>query len=242
MKYLSRIVLCIAALGFTQVFAQEKIRDVPGTVQSEPMLTRYDLDFPGGTPWQLVAAIQKASGRPLNAVINPEDANCQLPSLKMTGVTTPALFEALRESSERVKFVGNNYSNSLFGFTASQIRFKGAQRAVDIISDDTVWYFRVEGSPLPQKDSRFFLLTPYLEQGLTVDDITTAIQTAWKLRGVTPAPVLNYHKETKLLIGVGYLGELSTVEDVLRALSPQKAKSATSSDQKPAATDTKPKS
>ena len=33
----------------------------------------------------------------------------------------------------------------------------------------------------PGRTARFYLLTPYLERGMTVDDITTAIQTGWKM-------------------------------------------------------------
>ena len=69
-------------------------------------------------------------------------------------------------------------------------------------------------------------MTPYLERGLTVDDITTAIQTAWTMLGSTPgndqaAPQISYHKETKLLIAVGEASKLETIDAVLKALEPK---------------------
>jgi hypothetical protein len=230
MKYLSRIVLCIVALGLTQVFAQETNKAAPAIAQ--PELTKFDLDFPGGTPGQLVAAIQKASGRPLNVIVDPEDANRQLPPVKMSRVTVPELFGALSNACTRYRMVGGIYTQTALGFSTPQSR----------VSDDSIWIFRVQEQPIQSKESRFYLLTPYLDQGLTVDDITTAIQTAWKLRGITTAPVLNYHKETKLLIAVGYSGELGTISDVLTALGRPKPKPSPDSEPKPAATDTKPKS
>jgi hypothetical protein len=126
--------------------------------------------------------------------------------------------------------VGGLYSQVFFGFTA-----RGET------SDNTVWCFSVQGN-VPPKGSRFYLLTPYLEQGLTVDDITTAVQTAWKLRGDTPQPLLNYHKETKLLIAVGYPPELDTIDAVLMALGQPKSKTEQGKETKAPSTDQKTKS
>src|SRR6516225_8372327 len=61
-------------------------------------LTRFDLDFPGGTPQQLVAAIQKAMGRPLNAIIPEDVADTRLPALKMNSVSAQQLFQALEQA------------------------------------------------------------------------------------------------------------------------------------------------
>ena len=41
-----------------------------------------------------------------------------------------------------------------------------------------------------------------------MDDITTAIETGYKMLG-EPAPVINFHKDTKLLIAVGELARLA---------------------------------
>jgi hypothetical protein len=68
------------------------------------------------------------------------------------------------------------------------------------------------------KVCRFFSLAPYLEHGFTVDDITTAIQTGWKMAKDSSPPELNYHKETKLLMAFGHPDELKTIGDVLRTL------------------------
>jgi hypothetical protein len=69
-----------------------------------------------------------------------------------------------------------------------------------------------------EKSVRFYALAPYLNRGLTVDDITTAIQTGWKMANSNPAPELNYHKETKMLIAYGEPNELKTIDDVLSSL------------------------
>src|SRR5512146_3341295 len=72
-----------------------------GQAEPEPKLTQFSLDFPGGTPKELVAAIEKAMGRPLNVIIPEELASTKLPALKMSGVTVPQLFQALTAASRK---------------------------------------------------------------------------------------------------------------------------------------------
>jgi hypothetical protein len=184
---------------------QEKTSPAPTAAAT---LTKFDLDFPGGSPNELVAAIQKAMDRPLNAIVPTEYASLKLPPLKMKGVDVAQLFKALERASgsSRVILNGNTYVNQvLFGF-----------RAEGAVSDDSVWYFCFYGQQ-PPKISRVYLLTPFLDRGLTVDDITTAIQTGWKMLGDSSA-ALSFHKETKLLIAVGDPNQLQTIDQVLGAL------------------------
>ncbi|HXR04064.1 MAG TPA: hypothetical protein VN836_05075 [Verrucomicrobiae bacterium] len=190
-----------------------------------PVLTRFNLDFPGGTPAELVKAIEKAMGKPLNTIIADEDANAQLPPLKMNHVDVAQLFQALEAASRKAVSVESGNFGGPFGSGYSQqwtgYSFKTTSEP---LSDDSIWYFHVEKPSLPQvisspaKVCRFYPLTPFLDRGFTVDDITTAIQTGWKMAGVTPPPELNYHKETKLLIAFGEPGQLQTIQDVLNTL------------------------
>jgi hypothetical protein len=185
----------------------------PG-VQVQPSarsLTKFDLDFPGGTPKELISAIQKATDRPLNAIVPEEFASVSLPALKMRNVTVHQLFEALNAANRRP-----DTTRYLF-------MTKGD------LTDDSIWAFYVErpqSSPMP-KVCRFFPLALYLESGLTVDDITTAIETGWKMLGDTSSPTIRFHKDTKLLIAVGEPSKLEIIDAVLMALERQKPKSAT---------------
>jgi hypothetical protein len=198
------------AVRSTASMQQEKTLPAQTTAAT---LTKFDLDFPGGSPNELVAAIQKATGHPLNAIVPIAYASLKLPPLKMKGVDVAQLFKALElaSSSNRLILDGNSniYNQATFGF-----RTEGA------VSDDSVWYFFISSQQYqPPKVSRIYLLTPYLDRGLTVDDITTAIQTGWKMLGASPTPVLSFHKETKLLIAVGDPNQLQTIDQVLGALS-----------------------
>jgi hypothetical protein len=180
--------------------------------------TQFSLDFPGGTPAQLVKAIEKATGKRINVIINKEDENVELPPLKMDDVFLPQLFTALEVASRKLVAVSTGMGGSYSQFTTSY-GFKSS----DDMTDTAVWYFHVEKPNLPpiistEKVCQFYSLSPYLDRGFTVDDITTAIQTGWKMAGVTPTPDLNYHKETKLLIAYGEPGKLATIQQVLQTL------------------------
>lgn len=228
--------LCLAAsllaLNLTPLFGQPMPPPVPvhsfeidnktgqAILSSEPKLTKFNLDFPGGTPAELVAAIEKAMGKPLNVIIPTEDSDIQLPPLKMNDVVTPQLFVALEAASRKTVAVQNQtFVNSYSQFITDY----GFKTADSPILDASIWYFHAEKPSLPpmispEKICRFYSLSPYLDRGFTVDDITTAIQTGWKMAGVTPTPDLNYHKETRLLIAFGEPDQLKTIDDVLKTL------------------------
>ena len=189
-----------------------------------PELTKFNLDFLGGTPKELVAAIEKAMGKPINAIIADEDATMKLPPLKLNEVTFPQLSDTLRVGSTKTEYIG--VRNGLGGGAYSQGVETGYyfRTTDDRPTDNSVWFFHVtkkpEQPPLPpvEKACQFYSLSPYLDRGFTVDDITTAIQTGWKMAGVTPTPELNYHKETKMLIAFGEPYNLQTIQQVLQTL------------------------
>jgi hypothetical protein len=196
------------------------------STEPEPALTRFNLDFPGGTPRELVAAIEKAMGRPVNVIIPEELAETKLPALKMNGVTVSQLFQGLTAASRKSEAVVSGGGG--YGMPAS---YQIAQTGCGFRqgseggrpSDDTIWYFYVDRPTLPPLSSsakvcRFYALAPYLDRGMSVDDITTAIETGWKMMGDTSPPNISFHKDTKLLIAVGEPGKLETIDAVLKAL------------------------
>jgi hypothetical protein len=193
-----------------------------------PTLTKFNLDFPGGTPKELVAAIEKATGKPLNVIISDKDADVRLPPLKLNNVNVSDLFNALQSASTKVEsYTTASADLSRFGIPPSyqQMATSYGFKTDGTVTDDSIWYFvvtkpSVTPEVLPQKICRFYPLAEYLNRGFTVDDITTAIQTGWKMSGDPAKPELNYHKETKLLIAFGEPGKLNVIDEVLKALQP----------------------
>lgn len=217
------ILLLATLLVLPSAFAQVQLTSGTVTVSPNktiPELTKFNLDFPGGTPKQLVAAIEKAMGKPLNAIISPENADVKLPPLRMKDVNVQQLFTALERISLKQEAIPSGNSYSIF-------RYVHGFKTEGPLSDESIWYFWVEPSPVrppaqaSRKVCRYFSLAPYLDRGQTVDDITTAIQTGWKMLGDDEIPKISFHKETKLLIAVGDPGKLETIDAVLQALKTQ---------------------
>lgn len=196
----------------------------PATEESN--LPRFDLDFPGGGPKALVAAIEKASGKPLNAIVPSDTTDVVIPPLKMSGVTVPELFEALQLASAKlVQVPSSPYPTMMNQFTTSY-GFVSAGKA-----ENRVWYFKVARAPQPPpqvKLCRFYQLEPFLQQ-YKIEDVITAIRTGWGMQNVT-APELKFHPETKLLIAVGSEDDLKLIDSALQQL-----KSVLPSPAKPAA-------
>jgi hypothetical protein len=187
-------------------------------------LTKFNIDFPGGTPRELVAAIQKAIKRPLNAIIPEEFTDTKLPPLKMNDVDVSELFHALELASRKSEpYVTTTTSGAIRSF---QQKVTGYGFKTDgNISNDSIWYFHVETIPgpivnPPEKISRFYPLAPYLDRGLNIDDITTAVKTAWVMLGESSPPTISFHKDTKLLIAVGAPEKLQVIDQALAALKP----------------------
>ncbi len=227
--------ICLAAsllaLNLVPVFGQPPVTltlsSTTAAQDQPPALTKFNLDFPGGTPKELVAAIEKATSKPLNAIIPSEDASLQMPPLKMNDVDVVQLFQALGAASlkQETRNTAINYGGYAPNYSYTTVNTGYGFKTEGQISDDSIWYFYVQNPPQPQlsppapaKTCRFYQLRPYLDSGLTVDDITTAIQTGWKMMGDTSPPEISFHKETKLLIAVGAPDKLEIIDDVLKAL------------------------
>ena len=185
-------------------------------------LTRFDLDFPGGTPKELVEYIKAESGKPLNAIIPDELANMRLPALKMNAVTAPQLFDALGAASRKTETV--TYQSG-FGRPpgAELLTTSYGFRTYGTLGDDAIWHFYYDrpnrpNPPQEPKACRFYQLGPYLDT-YKIEDITTAIETGWIMLGETERPVIKFHKDTKLLIAVGEPSKLVLIESVLAQLN-----------------------
>jgi hypothetical protein len=204
--------------------------EAPPTVPRYPGFTTFNINFPGGPPSKLVQMITNQTHKPLNVIIPPDYADTELPPLNLYGVTVPQLFDALEQASKRK--VTYTYGPALpnayqsyqqgttgFGFNTANPR-----------SEDSIWYFYVASAGEPPKPApppppqpapsvcRFFQLGPYLQAGVKVEDITTAIETAWKMLGENTTPKIKFHQDTKLLIAVGQVERLMVIDEVLEKL------------------------
>jgi hypothetical protein len=181
------------------------------------------LDFPGGTPGNLVKAIEYASQKPLNVIIPDDVADTWIPALKMRAVTVSDLFDALTMASQKSVVYNKTASGYQIGTSVYGFRTEGAPH------DDSIWYFYRQNPALPPVPSkpqeaicRFYQLAPYLDT-YKIEDITTAIETGWKMLGEKSLPKISFHKDTKLLIAVGEPEKLMLIDAVLAQLNSQVA-------------------
>jgi hypothetical protein len=227
------VILLVVLLGATRLLAAESPASSPSTgttkafgVEQKAELPKFDLNFPGGTPGELVAAISKASGHPLNAIIPREDEAVVLPPLRMRHVDVSQIFDALGVSSKRLvpNLVGTSSGgNKSWTYVDIGYGFKH-QGAVD---QDTIWSFhRNQPAPIPPEPSLkvcwFHQINPYLKN-YSIESITTAIETGWKMLNIAEPPVIRFHKDTGLLIAVGEPDQLKVIDQVLRNLETPKA-------------------
>jgi len=202
-------------------------------VFSADNFARFDLDFPGGTPGDLVKMIANASGQPLNVIIRTESADAVMPPIRVREVIVPQLFTALSQASRKEIARISGYTSSMGGSPIPNYSVYTTSYGFFTQGDPTpnaVWYFRRDGPPeipVPEpprvnrsRICRFFQLGPYLET-YKVEDITTAVETAWKMMGKTneDSPEIKFHKDTKLLIVVGPEEKVSMIDAVLHSLT-----------------------
>jgi hypothetical protein len=221
--------LCSGAEKLQPPGTTEPARDLP--VKEAVPEKAFDLNFSGGTPELLVDMIQKEAKMPLNVIIPQEHKDVFLPPLKLRGITVAQLFEAITAASVSMETRITGYSTVAGGRERPQFQHVTTRFGFKTPNQppraNSIWYFYVDSPPPPPEETaaqprqcRFWQLEPYL-QNLKVEDITTAIETGWKMLGVNPLPKLSFHKDTKLLIVVGQPSQLTIVDEALRELTPR---------------------
>ncbi|MEM1223578.1 MAG: hypothetical protein AAGH40_12550 [Verrucomicrobiota bacterium] len=168
-------------------------------------IDRFNLDFPGGSAQELIAAISAASGTPVNAFI-PEDADqFTMPPLKYYNITVSDILLSLRYSGH--------------AFYKSQSFSVG----YDWSFRNNIWVLDVQAVPdLPPQDLGSFRVEPFsiaaLMEVYTIDAITTTIDSAWKLNGASDQNELMFHPETKILLVKCRYGDMEVTREVLGTL------------------------
>lgn len=189
----------------------------------------FDLDFQGGTPLELVKAIEKALGTNVNVLIPAELADRQMPAFRVNQVNLLQLMAGIAEYGRQMVTMSSykpdgsaslvSHQVTRFGFTpVNADRNPGTRSLFRLYAIDAPRYLD------PPKSCKFFQLAPYLQNNLRVEDITTAITTGWDLMGLKQQPQIQYHKETKMLIAFGEAAHLEVITSVLKELQPPSEK------------------
>jgi hypothetical protein len=148
----------------------------------------FDIQFPGGSPSELLSALESAGGKKVNALVLPGMEKVRFPKLDFQGVTTANVLNA-------VSMLDNG-------------------RTARWLENDRVWILT---APSTNRRPQVFYVGNLLSQ-LKIDDITTAIQTTWQMAGKPATAEMKFHEETKLLIVLGESQQLESVTEVLGQL------------------------
>lgn len=174
-----------------------------------------NIDFKGGSPAELLQAIQKASGQEPNVIMQPNAAKVRIPAFKLRDVTAAQIFVALNTLSEMP---------AVNGFWKPAPSPDGEIWTLVVPHMSPPAFDPTTGKPMgpsvdygDQKNCKVLNLTMVLDD-YSVDDVTTAMKGAWDLLGSSQPPTLRFHKDTKLLIIVGDDRQINVANDVLREL------------------------
>jgi hypothetical protein len=171
---------------------------------------RFNIDFPGGTPRELIAALNEASGTPVNAFI-PETVHAfTMPPMKYYNVSVSEVLKPLqgRQVINVAEERGSRESD------IQEISYRWS-------SSDNIW--RMEVQDIYPSPPTQFIVAPFnvshLLEAYTIDDITTTIDSAWKLNRAPKENEIMFHPETKIILvkcPAEDMQVLSSVLDTLR--------------------------
>lgn len=200
------ILLLILSLAAVPV-AHRASAEAEAPQAPSPAAPRFDLTFQGGAPSALVEQIAKQSGQAPNVIIGESARDITIPPFELFSVTVDEVFVAV---------------STLFDFAAG-----GNQRPVIKMTSKGIYIVEVDQEPgargrptrpaapvEPETTTRIFHIGAYLAD-YELEDVTTAIETAWEMAGVEENGRLRYHEETELLFVRGDRLQVGLVEQVL---------------------------
>jgi len=190
-----------------------------GAESPVPAEKRFDIELASGAvAEEVVTRLTQLAGRPLNVVWSGNSAATELPALRLHQVTLQEFFAAisavgrLEQEQGRPGYRFSEVPNAENIYTFAILPPSNQMIVGGILAPTAA------AAP---KTSRFFDLSTLLTDTLTIDDITTAIRTAWTAAAggdEPPAEALKYHQETQLLIATGQQKHLETVESIVELL------------------------
>lgn len=149
---------------------------------------QFNIEFVGGTLADLLLQIEKECQIAPNLIYTADASKVVLPSFKLHSVTLKDIVKALAHIDPALKI---SHDNEIITIT---------------------WYETPQESRI-----EVYLLEQYLKKH-KIEELVTAIQTAWEMESTEPAAKLKFHPDTKLLIALGREKELKIIQMVLSQL------------------------
>jgi hypothetical protein len=191
MKHLMKttVAICLAAACLSPL-KSTAAENKPAAPTAVSDNAAFDLKFPGGTLTSLLGMIERQSGQKPNVVCAADVAGLALPPLDLRSVKMENIFEALR-------VVMGDDEPLVFGRMGN--------------------IYAIERRPVATASRVYYV--GHLLKKFKVQDITTAIQYAWKMSDSRVTPQLKFHEETQLLIVKADGMQQGTIKNVLQELA-----------------------
>ncbi|MFH2002100.1 MAG: hypothetical protein ABIK28_20670 [Planctomycetota bacterium] len=181
---------------------EEQIKKIPPIEEINPLATRINIEFPGGTITEFLQLIEKTNGIKPNVIVSKEAAQVKLPPIQLRSAPLAEAIMAI----ERLEMIDDVL-----------IRVNETRSVLTVIAYDKKK--EQPKSPPFAIESKVFDTSDLVTEKLRIVDIVTAINATWEMLDLPPRkPQLKYHEETKLLIVVGSEKAIVAADNVLREL------------------------
>jgi len=184
-----------------QVVKRSPILDNNSTKVSDNFNAKVNINFKGGSIQDLLDQVRNENDVHPNVVISPEAMNIILPPINLKSVSIDQIMIGIEKLGSLNEYeLGVTINPGIISVRAYHV---SSRKAI------------VKRPP----SLRIFCLKPLLEMGYKVEDIVTALETAFAMSSEDGAAKLKYHSETALLIVNGYMNHLVAMENIMDSLS-----------------------
>lgn len=188
--------------------------------------TTVRAEFRGETVGQALALVEDALGGKVQFFVSPAVRDVPMPHLKATETRLHGLLslmvQLVRDLRVRVRVGGASFDDVISIDQNQETlaeRFPNAKETVIVLAELAEEEF--DTGERIERRLRVYRVSDVLATSVTVDDLATAIETAWQSEGARHHATLKFHKETGLLICSGTPQHLLLVEQVLEGVSKQ---------------------
>ncbi len=154
----------------------------------------FNLDFPGGTIYELVELVKKSSEEPLNIVVPNGFDSLAMPRLELHGVDFEEVAEIVHYSTK--------------GPRGGAVMFEPVGNS---------WIFVHEMRPEEPRDVAIFPAGALLAER-SMEDLLALVENAFAISGASAPPKLHFHAETQILMGSLTRGEKAMLSELFAVL------------------------
>ena len=173
--------------------------------QSPLFQKKIDIEFKGGTLSELMEQVKKKLDGIPNIYLTKYARNTEMPPLSLKGISVYDFIAAL----QTLGFHSHLNISCIFAGNIAVVRRD--QVGIPIYKRKNIRIFYIED----------IIASKYFKEKISVKDIVTAMEKAWKLSGGT-MPIIKYHPSLRIIIVYGEKDKLDVAESIISHLRESK--------------------